>query len=147
MTPIRRILYATDFSSASRRAFDTALTLARSRDARLTILHVLAPIVLVPEQFIDAMTMDRLEKQGRDWSTRHLAGLAARAKKAGVAATVLLREGDASDQIVRARRSTKADLIVIGTHGRQGLRKLFLGSVAGRVIATAPCPVVTVRGR
>jgi nucleotide-binding universal stress UspA family protein len=93
------------------------------------------------------MTMDRLQKQARQWSTRRLASVAMRAKKAGVKASVLLREGDAADQIVRACRSTKSDLIVMGTHGRRGLQKFFLGSVAERVVATAPCPVVTVRGR
>jgi len=53
--------------------------------------------------------------------------------------------GDPSAQIVRTARSTRADLIVIGTHGRRGVSKFLLGSVAERVIATAPCPVLTVR--
>jgi nucleotide-binding universal stress UspA family protein len=123
------------------------MALAKSQKAKLTIMHVLAPIVLVPEQYLDAVTMDRLQKEARQWSTRQLAGVATRAKKAGVKASVLLREGDAADQIVRACRSTKSDLIVMGTHGRRGLQKLFLGSVAERVVATASCPVVTVRGR
>jgi nucleotide-binding universal stress UspA family protein len=147
MKHIRRILYATDFSATSRRALDAALTLARPQNARLTILFVLTPMVLMPEQPIDAMTIDRLEKQARGWSTRQLAILAARAKRAGVRVSVLLRAGDAADQIVRTCRSTKSDLIVMGTHGRRGLQKFFLGSVAERVVATAPCPVVTVRGK
>lgn len=147
MKQIRQGLYATDFSAASRRALDTAMALAKSQKAKLTIMHVLAPIVLVPEQYLDAVTMDRLQEEARQWSTRQLAGVATRAKKAGVRASVLLREGDAPDQIVRACRSTKSDLIVMGTHGRRGLQKLFLGSVAERVVATASCPVVTVRGR
>jgi nucleotide-binding universal stress UspA family protein len=64
-----------------------------------------------------------------------------------VRATTLVLEGVAHEQIVRAARSKKADLIVIGTHGRTGLAKLFLGSVASRVVAAAHCPVLTVRGR
>jgi universal stress protein A len=147
MKRIRQILYATDFSAASRRAFDTALALAKSQNAKLTVLYVLAPVAVVPEQYLDAVTMDRLQKQARQWSTRQLASLATRAKKAGVKASVLMREGDAPDQILRARRSTKSDLIVMGTHGRRGLQKFFLGSVAERVVASAPCPVVTVRGK
>jgi nucleotide-binding universal stress UspA family protein len=55
--------------------------------------------------------------------------------------------GDPALQIVRAARSMRADLIVMGTHGRRGVSKFFLGSVAERVIATAPCPVLTVRGK
>ena len=54
-------------------------------------------------------------------------------------------EGIAHEQIVRAARRT--DLVVMGTHGRSGLAKFFLGSVAGRVVSAAPCPVLTVRGK
>ncbi len=59
----------------------------------------------------------------------------------------MLREGAAAEQIVRAAKSVHADVIVMGTHGRTGLAKAVLGSIAGRVIATAPCPVLTVRGK
>jgi nucleotide-binding universal stress UspA family protein len=59
----------------------------------------------------------------------------------------MLLDGTAHERIVRAARSKRADLIVIGTHGRTGLARLFLGSVAGRVVATATCPVMTVRGK
>jgi nucleotide-binding universal stress UspA family protein len=51
------------------------------------------------------------------------------------------------EQIARTARRQRADLVVMGTHGRTGLAKIFLGSVAGRVIAIAPCPVMTVRGK
>jgi nucleotide-binding universal stress UspA family protein len=147
MKRIRRILYATDFSSASRHAFDAALGMAKSLNARLTIAYVLAPVVTVPDQYIDAATIDRLDRQAREWSTEHLDRLAARAKKAGIKATAVLRDGDPADQIVRACRATKSDLIIVGTHGRRGLPKFFLGSVAGRVVSAASCPVVTVRGK
>jgi nucleotide-binding universal stress UspA family protein len=147
MKRIRQILCALDLSPGSRRAFDTALALARAQNARLVLLHVLAPIALVPGQYLDALTMDRLQREAREWGAERLGGLAAKAGKAGVKASVLIREGDPADQIVRTRRSTKSDLIVMGTHGRRGLKKFLLGSVAERVAATAPCPVVTVRSR
>jgi nucleotide-binding universal stress UspA family protein len=66
---------------------------------------------------------------------------------AGVRATGLLLDGAPHDQIPRAARRNRADLIVIGTHGRTGLSKVLLGSVAERVIRSATCPVLTVRGR
>lgn len=148
MKRIRHVLYASDFSGASRRAFTTAVAMAKSLDAKLTIVHVIAPLIpTVPEQYIDAVTLDQLDKQARQWSARQLNRLADHAKKAGVRATTLLRDGEPVEQIVRAGRSTRADLIVVGTHGRRGLSKFFLGSVAERVVATAPCPVVTVRGK
>jgi len=145
---IRRVLYATDFSEASGRVFAAALSIAKSLDARVTILYVLPPVVpTVPELYLDAVTLDQLDKQARRWSAQQLDRLGARAKRAGVKAAPLLRDGDAADQIVSACRSVKADLIVVGTHGRRGLPKFFLGSVAERVVAMAPCPVVTVRGQ
>jgi nucleotide-binding universal stress UspA family protein len=147
MKQIRRVLFASDFSTASRRAFDTALAVAKSLNAKVTIVSVLAPIVTVPDQYIDAVTLDQLDQQARRWSSQQLEKLAARAKKAGVRASVLQCDGDPADQIVRACRATKSDLIVVGTHGRRGLRRFFLGSVAERVVATASRPVLTVRGK
>jgi nucleotide-binding universal stress UspA family protein len=147
MKRTQRILYATDFSSASRKAFDTAVGLATSLKARLTIVSVLAPVMTVPDQYIDAVTLDQLDRQARDWSMQQMNRLAAQARKAGVNTVVLLRDGDPADQIVRAGRASRADLIVVGTHGRRGLRKFFLGSVAERVVSTAACPVITVRGK
>ncbi|MGH7393607.1 MAG: universal stress protein, partial [Candidatus Rokuibacteriota bacterium] len=67
--------------------------------------------------------------------------------KAGVRGRTLLLEGSTHDQIVRAAKSRRADLIVMGTHGRGGIAELFLGSVAERVIGSARCPVLTVRKR
>jgi nucleotide-binding universal stress UspA family protein len=59
----------------------------------------------------------------------------------------MLTEGVAHEQIVRAARGGKADMVVMGTHGRTGMSKFFLGSVAGRVVSLASCPVLTVRGK
>ena len=70
-----------------------------------------------------------------------------KAKSAKVRAKGVLLEGVAHDQIVRAAKRQKADLLVLGTHGRTGVARFFLGSVAGRVVASAPCPVLTVRGK
>jgi nucleotide-binding universal stress UspA family protein len=82
----------------------------------------------------------------RQEAKRELDKLVAQAKKAGARATGVLHEGTAHDRIARIARSRRADLVVIGTHGRTGLARLVLGSVASRVIASAPCPVLTVRG-
>jgi nucleotide-binding universal stress UspA family protein len=148
MKRIRRMLYATDFSAASRRAFTTALTIAKSADAKLTIVNVMTPVMpTVPQPYIDAVTVDQLEKRARQWSTRQLNKLADNAKRAGIRAATALRYGDPVAQIIRVARSERADLIVVGTHGRRGLPKFFLGSVAERVVTMAPCAVVTVRGK
>jgi nucleotide-binding universal stress UspA family protein len=146
MKPIRHILFASDFSVASRRAFDAALTLARSNDARLTILHVHVPVIpLVPEQYIESPKWLKLDRAARRWTHHQLAALAIKARKAGVRAKPRLVSGEPSRMIVRAARSARPDLVVVGTHGRTGFSRLLLGSTAERVVATAPCPVLTVR--
>jgi nucleotide-binding universal stress UspA family protein len=101
---------------------------------------------VVPEQYIGGATLDQLNADARRWAQRQLAKLTEKAKAAGVRTAALMMDGEPAQQIVRAARSKRADLIVVGTHGRTGLNKFFVGSVAQRVVVTAPCPVVTVRG-
>jgi nucleotide-binding universal stress UspA family protein len=145
----RRILHPSDFSRASARAFATALKLARAGRVPLTVAHVLAPFVPVVagEGFILPETYERLDASARAAAHKQLDRLVARARQAGVRATGLLLDGVPHEQIVRAIKSSRADLVVIGTHGRTGLTRFFLGSVAARVVTLAPCPVLTVRGR
>jgi nucleotide-binding universal stress UspA family protein len=147
MAGFRQILVASDFSKASRKALATALALAKANRATLTILHVFVPITpIVPEQYFDAETWEKIDSEARRWSQQRLRRLTDKAKSAGIRAVGLLLEGDPAQQITRAVRSKRADLLVVGTHGRTGLTKFFVGSIASRVVATASCPVVTVRG-
>jgi universal stress protein A len=148
MSRVRQILFASDFSKTSAKAFATALALAKANRATLAVLHVTVPFMpVVPEQYIGGATLDQLNADSRRWAQRQLAKLTEKTKKAGVRAVGLMMEGEPARQIVRAARSKRADLIVVGTHGRTGLDKFFVGSVAQRVVVTAPCPVVTVRGK
>jgi nucleotide-binding universal stress UspA family protein len=145
---MRRILFATDFSKASGKAFTAAVSMAKANKATLTVLHVVAPMTPVtPDQYIGPETWQQIQAENKRWTTRKLAGLTARARKAGVRVAALLADGNPATQIVRIAKAGRFDLVVIGTHGRTGLAKFFLGSVAGRVVATATCPVLTVRSR
>lgn len=124
------------------------MDLATRTKASLTLVHVMTPVVpMVGEGYISPQAWADLERQMRARGQRELDQHVARARKAGVRATALLLAGTPADRIVRAARSRRADLIVMGTHGRGALAKLFLGSVAQRVIGTTPCPVLTVRAR
>jgi nucleotide-binding universal stress UspA family protein len=148
MSRVRRILYPTDFSKGSGAAFARAVQLAKTDRAQLLIVHVLAPVVpIAGEGYISPQVYDDIERSGRNQAQRRLNALQAKAKKAGLRATTLLLEGVAHEQIIRAAKSKKADLIVMGTHGHTGIVRFFLGSVTSRVIAGAPCPVLSVRGR
>ena len=143
---MRRILFASDFSKASRRAFATAVKTARRAHTSLSIVHVLAPFVPVgPDQYFGPETWQELEEKARTWATRQLATLATKAKAGGVPTTTFLIQGAPAPAIARFAKKAHADLLIIGTHGRTGLAKLFLGSVANQIVATAPCPVMTVR--
>ena len=148
MSQFRRILHASDLSSASRPAFRRALDVARANRALLTIVHVYSIVVpIMGEGYVTGHVYDTWLADVQEAARRRLDRLLAQARKRGVRAKGLLLKGTAHDRIVRAARSARADLIVLGTHGRTGLGRAFLGSVAARVLALAPCPVLTVRGR
>jgi nucleotide-binding universal stress UspA family protein len=146
---LRRVLHATDFSPASQRAFAQALEMAEQNKGDLMLLHVLTPIAnyVIGDHYTDPSLYARLEETAESEAEKGLAKLAQRARKAGVKVKSMLARGTTHEEILRAARRWKADLIVIGTHGRTGLSKLLMGSVAGRIVSNATCPVLTVRGR
>jgi nucleotide-binding universal stress UspA family protein len=149
MSRIRRILHPSDFSRASGMAFAKAVEMARTNGAELLLVHVLVPSVpMTGEGYLSPKVYEEIEATARAHAQKALDALSAKAKKAGARVkTLLLQGGVPHEQIIRAARAKHADLIAIGTHGRTGLAKLFLGSVAGRVVSTASCPVLTVRGK
>ena len=97
--------------------------------------------------FLSYLTLWGTAVVSQKYAQKRMSALLAKARKAGARATTLLLEGVAHEQIIRAAKSKKADLIVMGTHGHTGIVKFFVGSIASRVVAGAPCPVLTVRGR
>ena len=148
MAGLKRILHATDFSKASARALQEAIKLAKENSARLLVVHVIEPTPYVAGgEFGGAEIYMKLEDATKRNAQSSMSKLMQRLKKLQIKAESLLLRGAAHEQIVKAAKSKKADMIVIGTHGRTGLSKLFLGSVAGKVVSLATCPVMTVRGR
>jgi nucleotide-binding universal stress UspA family protein len=148
MADIRRITYASDFSPASLAALPHALRLARMAGAELTILHVLgAPVApFVEGGYVPQEIWGQLDAGMRSHAGAELDRLVKQAVDAGVRATAAIVEGAGpAEAIVRAAEDAKTDVLVLGTHGRTGVARLVLGSVAARVVATAPCPVLTVR--
>lgn len=145
-----KILYATDYSKASARALDEAVALAKQNSSELLVLHVLEPMTsyVAGEDIGGAELYMQLEEKNKQDAENSMKQLMDKLRKLKVnAKSLLLRGGTAQDQIVRAAKNRRANLIVIGTHGRTGLSKLFLGSVANQVVSTAHCPVLTVRGK
>lgn len=148
MGRLRRILHGTDFSAASKRALDLAIDFARQNKAELLLVHVLVPhVTYPPDTYADPAIYVELEQTTRRQAQSSLEALVARIKRQKVKVKGLLLRGTAHDQIVRTAKNRRADMIVIGTHGRTGISKLLMGSVAGRVVSEATCPVLTVRGK
>lgn len=143
MNKLRNILFSTDFSPASRMAFRSALELAAASRAKLWIAHVIPAIPTGPIPRV-YREMDAFLRSEADKRLRVLTG-AAHAR--GVAARGLPLSGVPHEAVRRAARACRAELIVLGTHGRTGLARALLGSVATRIIATAPCPVLSVARR
>lgn len=140
------VLHPTDFSPASRPAFRAALAYARRRRAALLLVHVVAPLVQVPDTaVVSPPTYARFLETTESAARRRLARLVAQARRAGVRASGIVTRGAPAEEIVRVSRARRAQLVVIGTHGHTGLRRALLGSVAARVVAGASCPVLTVR--
>jgi nucleotide-binding universal stress UspA family protein len=139
MLPIRRILHPTDFSDQSRPAFEVACALAHDYRAEVVVCHVAPhPVPAVAE----GVMVDVPESPVED-----AAALLAAVEPPDPHVRLVrrLRQGDAADEIVKAAAEGDFDLIVMGTHGRGGLARLVLGSVAERVLRAAACPVLTVK--
>ena len=122
--------------------------MAKSNRAELLLVHVVSPIVPIPgDAYISPRMYDELAGSARAAAQKQLDKLAAQVKKARVKSRSFVLEGAPAEEIVRFVKGRRVDLIVMGTHGRAGLAKLFVGSVADRVVASASCPVLTVRGK
>jgi nucleotide-binding universal stress UspA family protein len=138
----KTLLVATDFSECAEQALDYAVALAGKLDAKIHLLNVIGiPSMGIPEVGV-AVTNTLIESTVRTHHTE-LDKLAARRASANI--EVVLRTGDARDVIVDLARELGADLIVMGTHGRRGVRRALIGSIAESVVRTAPCPVLTIR--
>jgi nucleotide-binding universal stress UspA family protein len=135
MIRIRQILYPTDFSPYSNQAYFHAVALAESHGAGLTILYVYPGGFGTPETAGEGedraywqQQLEQIHPVNEHIPTRHV-----------------LLEGDPAGEIVAFARDAGMDLIVMGTHGRTGLERLLMGSVAEKVMREAPCSVLVVK--
>jgi nucleotide-binding universal stress UspA family protein len=136
----RRILLATDFSESSRQAVREAAALAREHHSQLTLVHVADRQLW---QFAPPSTMEAIREQVWDAGTKSMEEWKRSAEMPRNIKTVVC-EGDIPEEINKLARKMKADLVIIGTHGRQGLQQLMVGSIAQEVLRTVECPVMTI---
>ena len=144
----RRILVPMDFGAASDAALAYAKELAATFNSRLFLLHLVEDPVATagwtPEVFITASA--ELRETLLTDARQRLGSALTDAERERFKATTEVRIGAAAEGIGAFAREKSSDLIVMGTHGRRGLAHMFLGSVAERIVRTAPCPVLTIRG-
>lgn len=138
---LRRILVPIDFSLTSRRALDFAVPLADQFKARITLLHVIEP-VMYPQEIGPVAVSEVHLVQG---ALKELTNLARELVPAARLHRVLTRTGLPYREIADAAKDLDIDLIVATTHGHTGLKRVLLGSTAERIVRHAPCPVLTVR--
>ncbi len=142
MKPFRHILVPTDFSDAANQALELALELAPKFEAKITLLHS----TWLPPYYYSAYA------EGLAWPTEELEGKAkqeldaacSRAKERYANVESVLASGEAWERILEAAKERAVDLIVMGTHGRRGISRLVLGSIAEKVVRLSPVPVLTV---
>jgi nucleotide-binding universal stress UspA family protein len=138
----RHILVPHDFGDTAQHALAYAVELAIKLGAKLTIVHAYE----VPSYgYPDGVALSADVASGiRKGAEMALEGVVSRTRRPGLEVQALLREGSAWSEINASAQEAHADLIVMGTHGRHGLARALLGSVAEKVVRTAPCPVLTV---
>ena len=141
---IRRILAPTDFSTISLAAVDYAASLARAVGAELALLYVEDTAYALPAELVSSATGTRVMEEAHRAAQHQLTLLAGRLRKPGLKVHTLVLTGLAATRIVGAASKLRADWIVMGTHGRTGIARAFLGSIAERVVQQATCPVLMV---
>jgi nucleotide-binding universal stress UspA family protein len=145
MTRFRHILVPVDLEGPPQEALEVAVDLALTFDARLTLIHAwevpaaaYAAMTYVPDDFWTAI---------KHVATEQLKSAVESVRKRLPRAESILAKGPPAHQILAAADRTKADLIVMGTHGRRGISHVLLGSVAEKVVRLSPVPVLTIRGK
>jgi nucleotide-binding universal stress UspA family protein len=141
----RRIVVPTDFSDCSEAAWALAGRVAGALGSEVVLAHVFAEPIVYGDPGLGADSSWQLVEQGRKWVEDELGKWASAARGQGMAVRTIVRAGSAHNEIVSLATDERAELIIMGTHGRTGLNRVLLGSVADRVIRLAPCPVLTVR--
>lgn len=140
MLPIKTILHPTDFSEFAEAGFHLACALARDYGARLILVHVKPPAEVVYGEFgaVPPETPEDVEKlEERLFDIKP--------DDSTIPVEYFFVDGNIPDEIVRLANENDCDLIVMGTHGRTGVSRLLMGSVAEQVMRRAECPVVTVK--
>ncbi len=144
MIRFKRILCPTDFSKFSFRAADYAVALAKHYDGEVHFVHVVPEVLLHPDQYPYLVEPVRTEPEVRQRAHDRLDAFVALTRAEQIRSRFSVKEGAPVMTIMSSAEDADADLICLGTHGREGFERLVLGSVAEKVLRKAACPVLTI---
>ena len=137
-----RILVPVDFSEHSQKALRYALAFAKQFDAEVTLVHVVEQMAYPGDWMYPPLAVTDFAMEKRE---QVLARLRALDAGSGVKTKHVVRLGRAWQEVIEIARETKADMIILATHGYTGIKHVLLGSVAEKIVRHAPCPVLSVR--
>jgi nucleotide-binding universal stress UspA family protein len=140
-----RIVVPTDFSACSEDAWALARRIAGAVGSEIVLVHVFVEPPSYAEPSLSVNSAWQVIESARKWVEETLEKWADAAREKGISVRTLVRTGSPYQEIVDLATDERADLVAMGTHGRSGVNRFLLGSVADRVIRLAPCPVLTVR--
>ena len=143
MEKIKKILIPTDGSDCSLRAADVGISLAKLLGAEIIVIYAIDIIIL--EELTKSIGSKDIEKELKEKGESYLNYVAKLGKKEGLKTESILTKGEPHDQIVHFAKNLGVDMIVMGTYGRRGTKRILIGSVTERVIEYAPCPVLVVK--
>lgn len=146
MKEFRTIVFATDFSDPSATAFDYAYSLAKKCEAKLVLVHVVSEPVDLRGFYVPHISFDVLEQEIEDGAKKMMDTFCSEKFKEGDDYEVHVVPGLVHEEIIKQAQLVKADMIVMGTHGRTGLDHVLFGSTAEKVVRKSPIPVLTVSG-
>ncbi len=146
MMKAKTILVPTDFSKYSSKALEVAVDVAKHNNAKIHLLHVVDVVQQCAADYcLPSADVASLKGQIKKTSDANLKKMIDKFKKDGVQILGGVKEGAPYEEILKEQKAKKADLIVISSHGRTGLKKYLIGSVADKVMKAAPCNVVLVK--
>jgi nucleotide-binding universal stress UspA family protein len=149
MATARIYLVPVDFSKASERALDHAVKLGKENNAKLLLLHVIpnSAMMMGGHEAGTAQMLLEYEKAMQEDADKNMKSLVKRKKLSpGAHRAVILKRGDPAQRIAEQAKKSRVAMIIMGSHGRTGLKRLVLGSVAERTLRYASCPVLIVKG-
>lgn len=142
---VKKILFPTDFSEGSANALPYAADMAKHYGAKLYLLHVIQDIAKATGWYVPHVSLDELYRDIEKNAAKEMDRYGVEELRGFKDIERIVVKGTSYDEILKFARENKADIIVIGTHGRKGLDRVIFGSTAEKVVRDAPCPVLSVR--